>query len=79
MNQLELFEDLKNNRYAINLDFETIDRITIVGLKSYLSSLEDSLVEYHKGDRWLHNDDIVHSEKAIEALKLILRDFGESV
>lgn len=79
MNQLELFEDIKNNRCGVYLDFETIDRITIVGLKSYLSSLEDSLVEYHKGDRWLDNDDIVHSEKAIEALKLILRDFGKSV
>jgi len=79
MDQLELFEDTKNNRYGVYLDFETIDRITVAGLKSYLSSLEDSLVEYHKGNRWLHNDDVVHSEKAIEALKLILRDFGESV
>lgn len=79
MEQLELFEDPKNNRYGVYLDYETIDRITVAGLKSYLSSLQDSLVEYHKGNRWLHADDIVHSEKAIEALKLILRDFGEEL
>ena len=79
MEQVELFEDPKNNRYGVYLDFETIDRITVAGLKSYLSSLQDSLVEYHKGNRWLHADDIVHSEKAIEALKRILREFGENL
>ena len=79
MEQLELFQDPKNTRYGVYLDFETIDRITVAGLKSYLSSLQDSLVDYHKGNRWLHADDIVHSEKAIEALKLILRDFGEEL
>ncbi|NBP68372.1 MAG: hypothetical protein EBR30_03060 [Cytophagia bacterium] len=77
MEQLELFEDTKNNRFGVYLDFETIDRITVAGLKSYLDSVQTGLADYRKGDRWLHPDDIVHSEKAIEALKLILRDFGE--
>ena len=77
MQQLELFEDPKNNRYGVYLDYETIDRITVAGLKSYLDSVQTGLADYRKGDRWLHPDDIVHSEKAIEALKLILRDFGE--
>lgn len=77
MEQLELFEDTKNNRFGVYLDFETIDRITVAGLKSYLDAVQTGLADYRKGDRWLHPDDIVHSEKAIEALKLILRDFGE--
>jgi hypothetical protein len=77
MEQLELFEDTKNNRFGVYLDFETIDRITVAGLKSYLDAVQTGLADYRKGDRWLHSDDIVHSEKAIEALKLILRDFGE--
>jgi len=77
MEQLELFEDTKNNRFGVYLDFETIDRITVAGLKSYLDAVQTGLADYRKGDRWLHPDDIIHSEKAIEALKLILRDFGE--
>ena len=77
MEQLELFEDTKNNRFGVYLDFETIDRITVAGLKSYLDAVQTGLADYRKGDRWLHPDEIVHSEKAIEALKLILRDFGE--
>ena len=79
MQQLELFEDPKNNRYGVYLDFETIDRITVAGLKSYLDSVQTSLAEYYKGNQWLHADDVVHSEQIIEALKLVLRDFGEEL
>ncbi len=79
MQQLELFEDPKNNRYGFYLDYETIDRITVVGLKSYLDSVQTGLTEYYNGNQWLHDDDVVHSEQIIEALKLVLQDFGEKL
>jgi hypothetical protein len=67
------------SRHGLNLDltldWETADRITVATLSDYLDTLEHQLENYHNGS-WLHADDVVHSQKMIEAVKFVLRDFG---
>ena len=59
---------------GVTLDHETVDRITVLGLKDYLDSCEQSLKSYHNGG-WLHPDDVAHTNEMIKALKFVLRDF----
>lgn len=61
----------------LTLDWDTADRITVATLSDYQDTLEKQLEQYHNGS-WLHADDVVHSQKMIEALKFVLRDFGVS-
>ena len=60
---------------GVQIDHETVDRITVCGLKDYRDSLQKQLKAYKKG-AWLHPDDVVHSQKMIEALDFVLKDFG---
>lgn len=60
----------------IELDGETADRITVLTLKDYRSYLKKELSQFKKG-AYLHPEDVAGNIKAIEALNLIIKHFGE--
>ncbi len=59
---------------GVQLDYETVDRITVCGLEDYRDSLQLQL-DNHKDGGWMHADDVVHNQKMIEALDFVLQDF----
>lgn len=63
----------QNNMLAI--DVETADRITILNLVDYRKRLQEELDAFHDGE-YLHSDDVVGNYRRIEALNLIIQDFG---
>ena len=77
MEQLELFDKTKDGRVGIYLDHDTVDKVTVMRLKDYLDTLETVLRNHRENNDWLHPDDIPHTERTIDAIKIVLRDFGE--
>ena len=77
MKQLELFDKTQDGRIGVYLDHDTIDRVTVMRLKDYLDTLETTLRNHRENNGWLHPDDIPRTERTIDALKIVLRDFGE--
>ena len=77
MEQLELFEDKQNRRFGVYLDHETADRITVANLKSYRDSMIETLKDHHEKGSWLHPDDVPQLERSIEAVRIVLKDYGE--
>jgi hypothetical protein len=59
--------------YTINIDYETADRIVVAVMTEYLKNLEDGV----NGGYFVHPDDVERTKKSIEAVKLILSDFGD--
>lgn len=60
----------------LELDYDIADSITVATLKNYRKSLKKHLKEHAKGTAWLHADDVPRMTKTIEALDLVIRDFG---
>ena len=77
MEQLELFDKTKDGRIGVYLDHDTVDKVTVMRLKDYLDTLETVLRNHREKNDWLHPDDIPHTERTIDAIKIVLRDFGE--
>lgn len=73
-----------NRSITVELDWDTIDRITICSMKSLLESLEADL-EKRKNDTGMaifeknKKKDIALMKKHIEAFKLVLRYYGDTV
>ena len=63
-----------NNTVGVQIDYETVDRITVCGLQDYKDSLEQQLKRHAEGG-WMHADDVIHSQKMILALEFVLKDF----
>lgn len=69
----------------IELDGEAADRITVLNLKDYRAYLKKELKEWKKNPRsdsnpdgyWLHPDDVVNNTRVIEALNIVIKQFGE--
>lgn len=61
----------------VEIDFETVDRITVCGLKSYRDSLQEQLKSHTDHGTWMHPEDVLHNTKMVDALNFVLRDFGE--
>jgi hypothetical protein len=69
----------------IELDGETADRITVLNLKDYRAYLKKELREWKKNPRtesnpkgyWLHPEDVAINIQVIEALNLVIKQFGE--
>jgi hypothetical protein len=59
----------------IVLDGDAADRITVCNLKDYRNYLKKELREYKKG-KWLHSEDVAGNIRRVEALNLIIKDFG---
>ena len=60
----------------LTIDGETADRITVLNLKDYRAYLKKELRDYKKG-QWLHPEDVAGNIQRIEALNLIIKDYGE--
>ena len=73
-----------NKKITVELDWDTIDRITTCSMKSLVESLEADL-EKRKDDTGMaifekdKESDIALIEKHIEAFKLVLSYYGERV
>lgn len=65
---------MKNN--GLEIDFEIADKITLINLTDYRKCLQGELDEYYKSDSYLHPDDVVGNKIRIEALNLLIKDFG---
>jgi len=69
----------------IELDGEAADRITVLNLKDYRAYLKKELKEWKKNPKsdsnpsgyWLHPDDVANNIRVIEALNLVIKQFGE--
>lgn len=59
----------------LSIDFETADKITLLNLQDYRTVLKNELDKYLTG-QWLHPDDVAKNARTIEALNIIIRDFG---
>jgi hypothetical protein len=67
-----------NRSPGVTLDWETVDRITLMGLKDYQDSLKQQLEAHAKGG-WMHADDVVHNQKMLEALAFVIKDFDHGL
>ena len=71
-----------NKKITVELDWDTIDRITTSSMKSLVESLESDL-EKRKDDTGMaifetnKEADIALIEKHIDAFKLVLKYYGE--
>ena len=71
-----------NKKITVELDWDTIDRITICSMKSLLESLEADLKK-RKNDTGMaifetdKEADIALIEKHVDAFKLVLKYYGE--
>ena len=55
---------------------EVADQITLANLKDYRAYLKKELKDYKKKVAYLHVDDAIGNQTAIEALNLIINHFG---
>jgi hypothetical protein len=68
----------------LEIDKETADRITVLNLKDYRSYLKKELSEWKKNPHsddnptgvWMHPEDVSGNILRIEALNLIIKDYG---
>ena len=75
----------KKNARKLELDGEIADSITVLNLINYRAYLKTELNLWKKNSRsetnpdgyWLHPEDVAGNIKAIEALNLIIKHFGE--
>jgi hypothetical protein len=63
-----------NNTAGVQIDYETVDRITVCGLTDYRDSLKSQLQAY-EGGSYMHPEDVVHNQKMVEAIEFVLKDF----
>jgi hypothetical protein len=75
----------KKTARKLELDGEIADGITVLNLINYRAYLKTELNLWKKNPRsdtnpdgyWLHPDDVAGNIRAIEALNLIIKHFGE--
>lgn len=75
----------KKTARKLELDGEIADSITVLNLINYRAYLKTELNLWKKNPRsdtnpdgyWLHPDDVAGNIRAIEALNLIIKHFGE--
>lgn len=60
----------------LTIDGETADRITVLNLKDYRAYLKKELQDYKRGE-WLHPEDVAMNIQVIEALNLVIKQYGE--
>jgi hypothetical protein len=79
------FKEVTEMAKKIELDGEAADRITVLNLKQYRAYLKKELKEWKKNPRsddnpngyWLHPEDVSGNIRVIEALNLVIKQFGE--
>ena len=68
------------------IDGETADRITSLNLKDYRAYLKKELAQWEKNPKtednpngfWLHPEDVTLHIEVIEALNIVIKQYGES-
>lgn len=66
------------------IDYETADKITVLNLKDYRDNLQTELdkwranpkTENNPGGYWLHDEDVVNNIKVIDAISIVLKQYG---
>ena len=72
-----------SRKITIELDWDTIDKITTSSMKSLVESLEDDLEKRKKGKEWVaifdtnKKKDIAEIKRHIDAFKTVLKYYGE--
>lgn len=61
-------------KLKLEIDYEDADKLAVAVLNNYKDSLVESL-ERHKSGGWMHEDDVVHANKMIQAIQFVLKDF----
>lgn len=61
---------------AFQLDWESVDNITRANLIDIRNGLRESLVEAGEGREYLHEEDVAHYKRYIEAMNIVLEYFG---
>lgn len=69
----------------LTIDGETADRITVLNLQDYRAYFKKELAQWRRNPQtvdnpdgvWLHPDDVTGNIRRIEALNLIINDFGK--
>jgi len=75
----------KKTERKLELDGEIADGITVLNLINYRAYLKKELAQWKKNPKsdsnpdgyWLHPEDVAGNIRAIEALNLIIKHFGE--
>lgn len=72
-----------NKKITVELDWETIDRLTVCSMKSTLECLENDLEKRKAGNGMAifvkeQEFDVILLERHVEAFKLVLKYFGEN-
>ena len=62
------------SKFQLSIDKETADRLTVLNLTDYRDYLKKELRQFKKGE-YLHQEDVAHNIKMIEALDFVLKDF----
>lgn len=61
-------------KFNLEIDYDAADKIAVSVLKNYRDSLQNSLEEHKKGG-WMHEDDVVHANKMVQAINFVIKDF----
>jgi hypothetical protein len=62
---------------AIELDFETADRITVLNMKEQVGYLKEELKKHLEEGSWMHPEDVYKSEHVlIPALEVLIDYYG---
>lgn len=61
----------------ITLDDEVADSIALASLKEHKQILENQLIEYEQGNKWLHQDDVRYYKKLVKSMKRVIEYYGE--
>lgn len=59
----------------LEIDYDVADTLAVTVLKNYRDSLIESL-ENHKNGGWMHEDDVVHANKMVQAINFVIKDFA---
>lgn len=62
-------------KFNMEIDYDVADKIAVSVLKNYRDSLIQSL-ENHKNGDWMHEDDVVHANKMVQAINFVIKDFA---
>ena len=61
---------------GVLLDWEVADGITLCTLTEYRNRLQQEIEDHYENDAYLHPDDLIGNKVRIDALNLIIKDFG---
>lgn len=64
------------DKTGVVLDWDTADRITLCALVEYRDRLQQEIESHYENENFLHPDDLVGNKVRIDALNLIIADFG---